>query len=257
MHRMLAIAALGFSILAVPPAHATGPGQPFGNGNTGCTPDTRAHLQCADKLITALNRLLLTLTTCHKEQVDYCFYQTIFDFVGCEATGKAAFDKRVASAAPLCSQTQLDDANAYAAVLLADSTTPGSLKARNAESYCDPTTGKPLEKDLSGFLPPTATVNTQEGAVWRNLRTLANAVLRCHKTMADTTFAGRTFDDGICSHHDPLRHRAALDKYDVFVDRTTAKAVPPSCIDNASQKALGDAFVAKLENDNAMFYPCP
>jgi hypothetical protein len=232
------------------------PGDPFGGDDAGCTPDTKDHLTCAKTLSSAFARVVLTITSCHREEADYCFLLTEFNYTGCRAGALSKFNAKLASISPKCSQAQIDAATAYRDTLLADQTNPDSLDALAGPVYCDTTTGLPLN-GMAGYTAPNVHVLTLQDAVGRNRRALITQLLNCHVKMAAASFAGKTFDEEACEDNDPIKLKSALQKYNKTADRLTKNGAASACLDNASQRQIGVDTVARYDALSSILYPCP
>src|SRR6266581_2314814 len=272
------------------------PGDPFGADDTGCAPATRDELHCESALTGALSRLVARMTRCKVQQADNAFRilhprpgstpPLRFDEEGCaRSQAKAPFDQALSQleGAGGCPAAALINARALGDTLVAGQSTPGSLDALDEAIYCDATSGTLIDpagsasSGGSGLVPSTARHLRCSDAVGTSLALLARGLIRCHLRLARAAFHHQP----IANQLDPGAHgapyaaqlsgfvksitvfseeaceRHAQARYKRNARRLAAGDLCPSCLDLTRQLALGDAAVAKAEQESGLIFICP
>jgi hypothetical protein len=261
------LAASGRPALAVPP----GPGQHFDcsdGGDTscalddqGCVSNTKGHLKCSEKISKVLTKVVYMVTICHEKQVKSRLKGVSDVDAGaaeelCEAHARTTLDRTLEKLqnSGTCDPIQLSNAAASESTLLDPG--PDSLDAHNADYYCDATSGNPIGDDDAGFVPVDAAALKCAASVARNVAKLILAAGKCHEKMNGYFFKGKNFDETACEENDPVKHKAAIDKYGKVRDKLVASAICPPCLDYAAQNDLANAA---LEGGDAQLlgtFPC-
>src|SRR5439155_25944159 len=121
---------------------------------------------------------------------------------------------------PICTGTQLTFAAAEEATLFANKSNPMSLDAQAGNVYCDGTT--PIDPagaggDDAGTIDLGAADASDKlkcaDAVGKELGKLVAAAIKCHIKLADSDFAAKDCDENVCEENDPVKGKAALEKY--------------------------------------------
>ena len=272
------------------------PGDPFGPDDTGCAPATRDELHCESALTGALSRLVAQMTRCKVQQADNAFRilhpwpgstpPLRFDEEGCtQSQAKAPFDQALSQleGAGGCPAAALINARALGDTLVASQSTPGSLEARDEAIYCDATSGTLIDpagsasSGGSGFVPSTARHLRCSDAVGTSLALLARGLMRCHLRLARAAFHNQPiatqlapgghgapyaaqlsgFVKSITVFSEEACERHAQARYKRNARRLAAGDLCPSCLDLTQQLALGDAAVAKAEQESGLIFICP
>src|SRR5438132_5152980 len=208
------------------------------------------------------------------------------DVEGCtQSQAKAPFDQALsqlegAGGGPAAA---LIDARALGGALVASQSTPGSLDARDEAIYCDATSGTLIDpagsasSGGSGFVPSTARHLRCSDAVATSLALLARGLMRCHLRLARAAFHNQPIANQLASggHGAPYAaqlsgfvksitvfseeacERHAQGRYKRNARRLAAGDLCPSCLDLTQQLALGDAAVAKAEQEGGLIFVCP
>ncbi len=279
-----ALLSLGIMLLATASARAVppGPGAHFDCSDTptatscavddpGCVPDSPDHLACGDALGKALAKAIRAVASCHRKQADArakglsdTTAGTAEDACSVSGQGKSAKEKLDAAIAKIqgrCSADQLAAVADEEARLFGGRSDPASLDARNALVYCDSTSGAELldgTGDDTGWVPRGKPALACADTVGSELGKLVAAVTVCHRKMADAFAKHKPFDEDACEELDPVRHKAALEKYAAAMGKLDAKGVcTQSCLDRPHRDALAANALALAEALNAVAYPCP
>ena len=272
-----------------------GPGDPFGPDDTGCAPATRDELHCESALTGALARLVAQMTGCKLQQADNAFRilhprpgstpPPRFDEEGCaQSQAKVPFDQALSQleGAGSCPPAALINAHALGDTLVAGRSTPGSLDALDGAIYCDATSGTLIEpagsaSGGSGFVPSTARHLRCSDAVGKSLAQLARGLIRCHLRVARAAFHNQPIANqlGPGAHGTPYAaqlsgfvksitvfseeacERHAQGRYRRSARRLAAGGICPSCLDLTQQLAMGDAAVARAEQESGVIFTCP
>ena len=272
-----------------------GPGDPFGPDDTGCAPATRDELHCESALTGALARLVAQMTGCKLQQADNAFRilhprpgstpPPRFDEEGCaQSQAKVPFDQALSQleGAGSCPPAALINAHALGDTLVAGRSTPGSLDALDGAIYCDATSGTLIEpagsaSGGSGFVPSTARHLRCSDAVGKSLAQLARGLIRCHLRVARAAFHNQPIANqlGPGAHGTPYAaqlsgfvksitvfseeacERHAQGRYRRSARRLAAGGICPSCLDLTQQLAMGDAAVARAEQESGVICTCP
>ena len=278
-----------------PGACLAAPGDPFGPDDAGCVPDTRDHLHCASALARSVSTLVARMTGCERQQVDNAFRilhprfgsppPPRFDKESCvRAQAKAPFDLALGKlqGAGVCPATALVNAQELGDALVADPSTPGSLDALNAATYCDATSGTLIDPAVStgGYVPSTSDNLRCADAVGKNLMLLVRGVTGCHLRLARASFNNQpvaehrvltgeraqglrygpelaTFVKGLRVVDEEACERRARARYVGSARKVTARVTCPPCLDLTAQVALGDAAVATVEQETGRIFVCP
>jgi len=240
----------------------------FGGDDTGCVPDTKGHLKCGDGLGKAFGKAIRAVIKCHQKQAHAAFAGPPADDEACEegtGTGKAAkekLDAAIAKLSPLCSGQQLSGATAEETTLFASKTNPASLDAQNGNVYCDGTTSIDASGDDAGTVDMAAADAKNRlkcaDTVGAELGKLAAAVIKCHQKAADAKFAFKPFDEEACEETDPVKHKAAHEKYSAAMDKLDLKGTcTQTCLSRTSRDMLAANVISQIEAANEVAYPCP
>src|SRR5437667_2031167 len=293
MKRLLGFAIGAFVLMAAGAAVAAppGPGQKFdcsqgGSGiscasdDTGCVPQSKdvptgnvSTLKCGDGLSKAFAGAIRAVIKCHAKMASSVLKGAPVDDEVCESndpvkhkSAKEKLDAAIAKIAPLCTSTQLTLAAAQESTLFASKTNPSSLDARAAAGYCDGSTSVDpagAGGDDAGTISTTDPVNDGNrlkcaNTVGSELGKLIAAATKCHVKLADSDFGVKDFDENVCEENDPVKGKAALQKYNAAMTKLTGKAIcTQSCLSAGNRTALGTNILAQVEAANALFYPCP
>ena len=290
-----AVAIVLAALCLAPGAGLAAPGDPFGSDDAGCVPDTRDHLHCASALARSVSTLVAQMTRCERQQVDNAFRilhprvgsppPPRFDKESCvRAQAKAPFDLALGKlqGAGVCPATALVNAQELGDALVADPSTPGSLDALNAATYCDATSGTLIDPagSTGGYVPSTSDNLRCADAVGKNLMLLVRGVTGCHLRLARASFNNQpvaehrvltgeraqglrygpelaTFVKGLRVFDEEACERRARARYVRSAREVTGGAVCPPCLDLTAQVALGDAAVATLEQESGRIFVCP
>ena len=283
------------ALCLAPGACLAAPGDPFGPDDAGCVPDTRDHLHCASALARSVSTLVARMTGCERQQVDNAFRilhprfgsppPPRFDKESCvRAQAKAPFDLALGKlqGAGVCPATALVNAQELGDALVADPSTPGSLDALNAATYCDATSGTLIDPagSTGGYVPSTSDNLRCADAVGKNLMLLVRGVTGCHLRLARASFNNQpvaehrvltgeraqglrygpelaTFVKGLRVFDEEACERRARAGYVRSARKVTARVTCPPCLDLTAQVALGDAAVATLEQESGRIFVCP
>src|SRR5439155_16946606 len=147
----------------------------------------------------------------------------------------------------------------------ASKTNPSSLDAQAAAVYCDGSTSidpAGAGGDDAGTIDTAAADAANRlkcaNAVGSELGKLIAAATKCHVKLADSDFGVKDFDENVCEENDPVKGKAALQKYNAAMTKLTGKAIcTQSCLSAGNRTALGTNILAQVEAANALFYPCP
>ncbi|TMA37439.1 MAG: hypothetical protein E6J79_10455 [Deltaproteobacteria bacterium] len=240
----------------------------FGGDDTGCVPDTKGHLKCGDGLGKAFGNALRAVIKCHQKQAHAAFAGTPADDEPCEdgtGTGKSArekLDAAIAKLAVMCSAQQLSAVTTEETTLFASQSNPASLDAQNGNVYCDGATSVDPGGDDAGTVDAAAADAKNKlkcaDTVGLELGKLAAAVIKCHQKAADARFALKPFDEEACEETDPIKHKAAHDKYNAAMDKLDLKGIcTQTCLSRTNRDALGVNVVSQIEAANEVAYPCP
>src|SRR5439155_14955114 len=232
----------------------------FGGDDPGCVPDSKDHLKCSDGALKAFIKAYQAVIKCHIKQADAAQKGAPADDEACETSGggksaKEKLDAALAKLAPLCAGTSvLSNVATLEATLFAPKTTSGSADQQMGDIWCTGSTTIDGAGDDAGSVDTTSKDSEKcADGVAKNLSKLLGAVGKCHVKQADTAFGIKTFDEEACEEHDPIKGKAAHDKYTA----ADAKLVcPQSCLGGTQRAALGTNYIALLESMNDKFYPC-
>src|SRR5439155_528809 len=182
-----------------------------------------------------------------------------------------------------CPPAALINAHALGDTLVAGQSTPGSLDALDGAIYCDVTSGTLIDpagsasSGGSGFVPSTARHLRCSDAVGTSLALLARGLMRCHLRLARAAFHNQPiatqlapgghgapyaaqlsgFVKSITVFSEEACERHAQARYKRNARRLAAGDLCPSCLDLTQQLALGDAAVAKAEQESGLIFICP
>jgi len=235
--------------------------------DAGCVPADKNNSKCSDSLVKAFGKAVASVIKCHKKQADSVFASKSFDEEACETandgkSAKAKLDAAIAKVAPLCTNNQLTGAGVEESVLFATKSQALSLDAQNAGVYCQGANDIDPGGDDAGKIPDSTTPAAKdvlkcEDAVGGNLGKLVAAAIGCHVKMADSFFKAKDFDEEACEESDPVKHKAALEKFNAARDKLLAKGICPSCLDQSGQDTLAANALATVDGANSLVYPCP
>ena len=283
------------ALCLAPGACLAAPGDPFGPDDAGCVPDTRDHLHCASALARSVSTLVARMTGCERQQVDNAFRilhprfgsppPPRFDKESCvRAQAKAPFDLALGKlqGAGVCPAAALVNAQELGDALVADPSTPGSLDALNAATYCDATSGTLIDPagSTGGYVPSTSDNLRCSDAVGESLMLLVRGVTGCHLRLARASFHNQpvaehrmltgeraqglrygpelaTFVKGLRVFDEEACERRARAGYVRSARKVTARVTCPPCLDLTAQVALGDAAVATVEQESGRIFVCP
>jgi hypothetical protein len=287
------------ALCLAPGAGLAAPGDPFGSDDTGCVPDTRDHLHCASALARSVSTLVAQMTRCERQQVDNAFRilhprfgsppPPRFDKEGCvRGQAKAPFDLALGKlqGAGVCPPAALVNAQELGDALVAGQSTPGSLDAVNAATYCDATSGTLIDPagstspDAGGYVPSTRDNLRCSDTAGQNLMLLVRGVTGCHLRLARASFnnqpvaehrvltGGRAqglrygpqlavFVKGLRVFDEEACERRARERYVRSARQVTVRDMCPPCLDLTAQVALGDAAVATVEQESGRIFICP
>src|SRR5207253_466727 len=208
-----------------------------------------------------------------------------FDEEGCaQSQAKVPFDQALSQleGAGSCPPAALINAHALGDTLVAGRSTPGSLDALDGAIYCDATSGTLIEpagsaSGGSGFVPSTARHLRCSDAVGKSLAQLARGLIRCHLRVARAAFHNQPIANQLApgAHGTPYAaqlsgfvksitvfseeacERHAQGRYRRSARRLAAGGICPSCLDLTQQLAMGDAAVARAEQESGVIFTCP
>src|SRR5438093_1598645 len=93
------------------------------------------------------------------------------------------------------------------------------------------------------------------------------AVIKCHQKQAHAAFAGppadarfafKPFDEEACEETDPVKHKAAHEKYSAAMDKLDLKGTcTQTCLSRTSRDMLAANVISQIEAANEVAYPCP
>src|SRR5207245_3636507 len=87
---------------------------------------------------------------------------------------------------------------------------------------------------------------------------LAAAVIKCHQKAADARFPLKPFDEEACEESDPIKHKAAHEKYSAAMDKLDLKGVcTQTCLSRTNRDMLAVNVISQIEAANEVAYPCP
>ena len=282
MKGFMRLAIISVLIVCSPRAFATPPGasQHFDcsdGGNTscapedtGCVPDSVDHLKCSDGVGKAFARAIKAVIECHQKQAHAALKGSPTDDDLCEehdpVKGRAARDKLdsdLAKQGALCVGTRaLTLAAAEEETLFADKNNPDSLDAQNGSVYCDGSTEVDPGGDDAGTVDATAVDAANKlkcaDTVGKELGKLLAATIKCHQRTARAFLAGKDFDEEACEEDDPVKGRAALQKYAAAMDKLDQKGIcTQPCLSRTNRDSLGKSALSQSDSMNQVMYPCP
>ncbi|TMA88590.1 MAG: hypothetical protein E6J77_08765, partial [Deltaproteobacteria bacterium] len=229
-------------------------------------------LKCGDGLSKAFAGAIRAVIKCHAKMASSVLKLAPVDDEACESndpvkhkSAKEKLDAAIAKIAPLCTSTQLTLAAGFESTLFASKTNPSSLDAQAAAVYCDGSTSidpAGAGGDDAGTIDTAAADAANRlkcaNAVGSELGKLIAAATKCHVKLADSDFGVKDFDENVCEENDPVKGKAALQKYNAAMTKLTGKAIcTQSCLSAGNRTALGTNILAQVEAANALFYPCP
>src|SRR5439155_11414562 len=210
--------------------------------DTGCVPESVDHFKCSDGVGKAFARGIKAVIECQQKQAHAAFEE--HDPV----KGRAARDKLdsdLAKQGALCVGTRaLTLAAAEEETLFADKNNPDSLDAQNGSVYCDGSTEVDPGGDDAGTVDATAVDAANKlkcaDTVGKELGKLLAATIKCHQRTARAFLAGKDFDEEACEEDDPVKGRAALQKYAAAMDKLDQKGIcTQPCLSRTSRDSLG------------------
>jgi len=238
------------------------PGQPFGDDDAGCVPDTIDHLRCADTIAKAVGKLVAGVIKCHVQQADAAFKTGTAGLSDeeCEEGGspKSALGRFTAALAKLDASGVC--AGTAAATLAADFATDMVSQldgAWNAAVYCDGTVAIDPDGDDLGAIPTSKDRLRCADTVAKSLGKLMGGVLKCHVKAADAAFKGKPFDEESCEVDPPgVTGKGARGKFGATIQKLTTAGICPPCLGPSRLNSIGDTAVSNLDQANDRLYPC-
>src|SRR5581483_1236028 len=143
------------------------------------------------------------------------------------------------------------------ATLFADKSNAQSLDALNGSIYCDGAGDLDPAGDDAGKVPVDKATLACEDTVGGELAKLFANAVKCHAKVADMTYAAKSYSEEACEEVDPLKHKAAHEKYSTAMDNLDAKGVcTKPCLARSNRDALATSILTYADALTAATYPC-
>jgi hypothetical protein len=240
---------------------------PFGGDDPGCVPGSKSTLKCGDAIGKAIGKAAAAVIKCHKKQADDRFKAVPDTTTGpaedaCSENkaGKSAkekLDAAIGKVTAFCSPSQLALIAVVEPIIFADKTNVQSLDYLNGSIYCAGTADIDPSGDDAGKVPLDKKQLACEDTVGAELGKLINAAINCHVKLADKNFANKPFDEEACEELDPVKHKAAHEKFSLAMDKLDAKGIcTDPCMSRPNRDALGTQIISLADALTAVSYPC-
>jgi hypothetical protein len=226
--------------------------------DSGCVSNSKPHLACSVKTISAFGKAVVATTKCHIDQAEKRFKGTSENGAGtseenCEDnpgnSAKGKLDARLANlaGAGICDPLQTSGASTEENELFGAG--PNSLDVRNGDYFCDSASAALIGDDDAGWVPATAEVFKCEATVAKITAKLSALVRKCHNAMDKALFKGADFDEETCE-------QTVLAKFNKVRDKLIAAAICPPCLDGTAIDSLAADAIAQRGTTNDRMFPC-